>query len=136
MEKWLILICAASVIALAGCGYDLSTPEGRADAFMRCARIPADLAIQDRLNDPDSYERIGAHWFTEQGTPIPTRDFLSDDLVETSLDLLAAEDWYPRVVMVEFRVKNAFGARVTGSAVTSVDAADDCYRAVKVVSIE
>ena len=30
MEKWLILICAASVIALAGCGYDLSTPEGRA----------------------------------------------------------------------------------------------------------
>lgn len=136
MEKWLILICAASVIALAGCGYDLSTPEGRAGAFRMCNPVYIDEAIKDRLNDPDSYERIKAYWVTEQGSRVPTDDFLSSDGRETSRELLIAEDSYPKTVIVEFRAKNAFGARVTGSAVTSVDAVDSCFRTVKVLSIE
>ena len=56
MEKWLILICAASVIALAGCGPDLSTPEGRYNKFRTCARHYSGPIIQERLVDPDSYE--------------------------------------------------------------------------------
>ena len=136
MEKWLILLCAASVIALAGCGPDLSTPEGRALAFNFCTIIHTDSVIKERLNDPDSYERTKAYWVTEQGSRVPTRDFLSRDGREASRDLLAAEDSYPKMVIVEFRAKNAFGALVTGSAVTSVDAVDNCFGTVKLISIE
>ena len=101
-----------------------------------CNPVYIDEAIKDRLNDPDSYERIKAYWVTEQGSRVPTDDFLSSDGRETSRELLIAEDSYPKTVIVEFRAKNAFGARVTGSAVTSVDAVDSCFRTVKVLSIE
>ena len=67
-----------------------------------------------------------------------TDDFISREGARVSQDLLIAEDSYPRMVIVEFRAKNAFNARVTSTAILLVDAVGNCSDGdgIEVISIE
>ena len=71
---------------------------------------------------------------------MPTDDFLSLYGGLASRDLLIAEDSYPKMVIVEFRARNAFSAfnaLVTGSTVLIVDAVgDSCRSGVEMISLE
>ena len=132
MEKWLILICAASVIALAGCGPDLSTPEGRYNKFRTCARHYSGPIIQERLVDPDSYESRSIYWSNGSIVGLGTESDRYEDFEDLPSDI----DEYPKRVTVRFRSKNAFGIYRWGTATLLVDAADDCRSSVVLLSVE
>ena len=123
--KWIAGICGAGILAFIGwCSFeiftsegpDLSTPEGRATAFLRCAGVPLDVDIQERLLVPDSYERWQGYWLHEDGGYRVS--------VEGSgqKEVLIQSDQYPKYVYIEFRSQNALGITLSGEALAIVDA--------------
>ena len=136
MKNLIIMLYTAGVLALVGCGPDLSTPEGRYSAFRICAHNYVDNHLQ--LADPGSYELRRVSWVDANGDIVfaGRRDPRYKDFE----DLPPGIDEYPKIARVTFRSKNAFGIYREGLAIARIDAVsqDDCRDGygIQILSVE